>query len=128
MSEQNNPPYDQDSGAVIHDSISSQSLLVFLKSKGLDNLRCELCDSPDWILSSAGGFKVDTIAQTIVSIDSAGFIMAAQRPFVFLFCAGCGNTKLMHADLIRARISPQDPENQELLDLIDGSVASPESQ
>lgn len=114
---------DDKNNQVIVDSISAPVLHEFLVAKGLNSLTCELCGCGDWMITSAGGHKVDTIAQTIVSLDPEGGIITAKRPFVFIFCAECGNTKQMYADLVKARLSPEEPESKALLDLISQSLA-----
>lgn len=75
------------------------------------------------MVTTANVFKVDTIAQTVVALDPEHGIVATKRPFVFIFCADCGNTKQMYADLVKARLNPELPESKALLDLISASIA-----
>ncbi|EKT4476575.1 hypothetical protein QEL91_002248 [Pseudomonas putida] len=105
------------------ESMSAQVVQDFLVSKGLNNLKCELCHRSDWIIPTGGGFKAVTVAQTVVTINGEGEILTAKKPFVFVFCAGCGNTKQMFAELVYARISPDEPANREFLAAVDASLS-----
>ena len=123
MSEDGNSNVDNENANLISKSIAAPVFLDFLTAKGLDNLKCELCGGGDWMVTTANEFKVDTIAQTVVAIDPEYGVVATKRPFVFIFCADCGNTKQMYADLVKARLSPDLPESKALLDLIAESIA-----
>ncbi|WP_054881792.1 hypothetical protein [Pseudomonas sp. NBRC 111128] len=116
MSENTDPQSDIPDSAVASGSIEPEALQAFLMTNGLENLKCELCGGPDWVLSSAFGGIADTMAQTVVSADKHGFVGSTRQPFVFIFCTNCGNTKMMNAALINARLKPCDPTNKQLVD------------
>ncbi|HGY9636176.1 TPA: hypothetical protein ACOJPK_001606 [Pseudomonas putida] len=123
MSNDSNSNDSADNADLISKSIAAPVFLDFLTSKGLDNLKCELCGGGDWMVTTTNVFKVDTIAQTVVGVDQEHGVIATKRPFVFIFCADCGNTKQMYADLVKARLNPDLPESKALLSVISESIA-----
>lgn len=120
---------DQEAGIVV-DSPSSAEVLEFLNKSGLDKLSCELCGAKAWILTSGGGDRVDTLALTVMGVDSLGFVAKAKKPFFFVFCADCGNTKQIYAELVQAKLRPDTSDGKEFLEIISKakeSIAKEES-
>lgn len=123
MSDYNRSSDQDQNDWLVAESMSAEVIHDFLVSKGLNNLKCELCLGSDWIITTGGGFKAVTIAQTVVTTNGEGEIITAKKPFVFVFCAACGNTKQMFAELVYARISPDEPESKEFLAAVDASLS-----